>query len=246
MIIHSLISFAIFFVGLEFGFRILRGENENFSAQSTTLTKIGTVFVLVQIFFAISLKSNNFLIFFAQIGLVCAYLARIFFENWQNQRRERDSSLDFMNQIIIRMRSGESFRTSALHLIQEHGRWSKWNAAVVFQPQNKFHSVWPEERMIYQEFLNIHQHPHQALPRLLALREQLNKLSDFRRRSGQVLLQIRMQAVVLLVMQIALSIFVIWKWGLKNQVGLIILASILHAIGLVTLAWMGRKVKWTL
>ncbi len=246
MIINSLISFVIFFVGLEFGFRILRGENENLRAQSATLTKIGTVFVLVQIFFAILLKSNHFLIFFAQIGLVCTYLARIFFENWQNQRRERESSFDFLNQIIIRMRSGESFRSSAHHLIQQHSCWSKWSAAVLFQPQKKFHSVWQEEHLLYREFLNIHQHPHQALPRLLALREQLSKLSDFRRRSGQVLMQIRMQAVVLLVMQIALSIFVIWKWGLKNQVGLLILASVLHALGLLTLALMGRKVKWTL
>lgn len=246
MIINSLISFAIFFVGLEFGFRILRGENEKFRTQGAMLTKIGTAFVLVQIFFAITLKSNNFLIFFAQIGLVCAYLARIFFENWQNRQLERKSSLDFLNQLIIRMRSGESFRASALHLIEENMRWNKWSAAVAFQPQNKFDSVWPEEHLIYQEFINIHKQPHQALSRLLALREQLNKLSDFRRRSGQVLLQVRMQAVVLLFMQIALSIFVIWKWGLKNQVGLLILASVLHLLGILTLTLMGRKVKWTL
>lgn len=246
MIIDSLISFAIFFVGLEFGFRILRGENENFRARRATLTKIGTAFVLVQIFFAISLNSNHFLIFFAQIGLVCAFLARKFFENWQKQLSERQSSLEFLNQIIIRMRSGESFRSSSQLLIQQNARWSKWNGAVVFQPQNNFTSVWQEERLIYQEFVNIHAQPHQAMPRLLALREQLHKLSDFRRRSGQVLLQVRMQAAILLIMQIALSVFVVWKWGLKNQLGLLILASVLHLLGLLTLALMGRKIKWTL
>jgi len=210
------------------------------------MTKIGTVFVLVQIFFALTLKSHNFLLFFAQIGLVCVFLARKFFENWQNQRRELQSSIDLLNQIIIRMRSGESFRASLLHLIPLNTRWSKWNAVVTFQQQNKFHSVWQEEHLLFQEFTNIAKLPHQALPRLLSMREQLGRLSDFRRKSGQVLMQIRMQAAVLFFMQVALSIFVIWKWGLKSQIGLLILASALHIAGVLALILMGRRMKWSL
>ncbi len=242
----QLISFLIFFVGLEFALRISRTIAEDFPNPRTVLTKIGTFIAVCEIFSVKLLPNTIAAAVTTQLLLIIFLLGwkvRTILQEWLTERR---SCLELLTQIIIKIRAGDSFRAAVMKLASENSRWSHWQHAVHFQPQQEVEARTPEERILRDEFEQIQREPHQALSRLVALREQMSKESDFRRRSGQVLLQIRMQAVVLFVLQIALTVFVSTKWGLKQQLPLIIVASLLHVLGVLILLNLGRRIKWSL
>ncbi len=214
--------------------------------RTDALTKIGTFIVSVEIFNAIFLPKSCLYVVFSQILLCIVLLAFQFHLISQESLSQRRSCHELLNHLIIKMRSGESFRSALDKLSAENPRWSRWNHKFSPDLHQSWHEVWSEEQLLRQEFSQIHRESHQAMSRLVALRAQFGKISDFRRRSGQVLLQIRMQAAVLFVMQVALTIFVANRWGVREQLSLFVIASLLHILGVLVLLTMGRRMKWTL
>jgi hypothetical protein len=79
---------------------------------------------------------------------------------------------------------------------------------------------------------------------LRALRKEIKMLEDFRRRSGQVTQQLKMQAIIVTALFSALLLFVIKQFGFQEHRNLIFCTSSTFILGLISIFWMGRRFKW--
>jgi len=77
-----------------------------------------------------------------------------------------------------------------------------------------------------------------------ALRRQLKLMEDFRRRSGQVTEQMKMQALIVTALYLGLLFFVIKQFGFKNHQSLILISGFIFLIGLLWIFLIGRRMKW--
>ena len=86
--------------------------------------------------------------------------------------------------------------------------------------------------------------PVNAVEKLKLYEEKLLIEHDFRRRSGQALLGIRIQAVVMTLLYIAALTYVLITYGFEKNKEAILLSGFLYFLGTVWLQSIGRKIKW--
>ncbi|MBX7232124.1 MAG: hypothetical protein K1X29_08570 [Bdellovibrionales bacterium] len=108
--------------------------------------------------------------------------------------------------------------------------------------QVKGEPVWQE---IQLEFLAIDHQPHQAIQRLQSWRSRLKLTADFRRRSGQVLAQVRLQATLVGVLYVALLLFSLMRGVWRTHAILVGVSMILFLMGVFLIFKMGKKIKWS-
>jgi len=85
----------------------------------------------------------------------------------------------------------------------------------------------------------------QCLEHLENLRHKLQVQSVFRKKAESVLLQIRLQALILVFLYSGLFIFVLYRYGLK-YLNILLFSLCLFIIGLIILSHLGKKIKWTI
>src|SRR5690606_19255086 len=98
--------------------------------------------------------------------------------------------------------------------------------------------------MIVEEFRKIDANSHNSLQRLLSFRHKLRTESDYRRRSGQVVLQIRVQAGILVALYFATAVFVFLQTPASNLGMEILLSFFLFFVGTAIVFLYGRSYKW--
>jgi hypothetical protein len=99
-------------------------------------------------------------------------------------------------------------------------------------------------KTLYEELCRIEKSQSKCVDQLRALRKQIKMMEDFRRRSGQVSMQIRMQASVSAVLYVGLLLFMITQFGFFEYRGLILTSGVLFFGGLVTVFVIGRRSQW--
>ena len=115
---------------------------------------------------------------------------------------------DFLNKVILSMKTGLTFRASCERLLASPSElWEKWLRATLESQVFLEHPAssdlfWWKSHV--DELRSIHQAPHRAMGRLESLRRKLRVASEFRRKSGQALLQARLQMVVMTCLYVAL------------------------------------------
>jgi hypothetical protein len=156
---------------------------------------------------------------------------------------------EILNMIILKMKSQKSFRISFSEVIHESSTATQRilidiRDVVVFSQQNKSIILSAFTQKIIMEFVLADQAPHAALKRLIQFRERLKIQTDFRRKSGQVLQQIRSQSFILTALYIVLFIFVLKRFGFEANQRIIFLSLSLFIIGLGVIFYGGHKIKW--
>ena len=170
---------------------------------------------------------------------------------WYRQWRERESiathQRELIENVILTMRSGKSFRTAlneaAMNL--PDGSLARLLRPWVNSIRQRPPPMPPWWSEMATELLAIEQQSHQALSRLQNWRTRLKFAADFKRRVGQVKVQVRLQAVVVSGIYLALLAFTILR-GSWNQNAMLIgtsLAMFFSGLGLIL--QLGRRIKWT-
>lgn len=241
------------FINFVFGFwilfRCLDKTLVKSLVHSSTLTKIGTLYVVWVVVGVSILKltimtclilvySPLFLLFFGQFGL----------RQWR-EKQVYERVLPFVNNLILQMQSGTSFRESFLLANEFNDPFFMAKMREVFDvvvfSQHLDNQIQHSRLLeVVEEFRFIDNSPHNALQYLKNLRQQLTIEADFRRRSGQVLLQSRLQGLVMTGLYIALLIFMIHRYGWESMVKWVIPSLVLFVLGGVFLFKLGRKMKW--
>lgn len=177
------------------------------------------------------------------------FLAMIGYKNW-HRRKNRDKQLRLLvDSIILEMRAGKSFRsaTAKVACSLQDERLSEllkiWLASSQTQSSRGFDRSWWQT--VQQELCAIDREAHQALSRMQQWRQRLKLQADFGRRFGQVVVQVRLQALVITVLYFAILLFNLFRGAWNHNSELIMVSFSLFVMGLGLIFRLGRKVKWT-
>lgn len=158
--------------------------------------------------------------------------------------------LPLVDQVLLGLQTGSSFRVSLLQAIQGQSPWARqqhleiYNSVVMNGSESRLRSRFLLE--VSTEFREMDRAQNKVVDHVRAFRRQIKMEEDFRRRSGQVSQQIRLQAIIVTFLYVALLIYIISQFGFLAHLGLILFSSSLFALGLALIFMLGRRMKWKL
>ncbi len=239
---------VIVFVICMFVCRIQLRRIQKTNSHDQRLTKIGTVTCLLLptlLFFPIPL-----ILYFPILILHHIFISS-FNEIYERIKLANAQlvCLSALTKIILYMQIGNSLRSSLDKLIHDERdyfwklQWQKLSEIVAFSPQElSFKSR--ILRRFAKDLVCADQLSFQQRDQLIEIRALYRKESDFRRRSGQALLQLRMQAIILFGLHLAVTAFMIHQFGwLKHQI-VFVSSFVLMLSGLFVLLKMGKSKNW--
>jgi hypothetical protein len=163
-------------------------------------------------------------------------------------KRLRDILVPFLDSIILGLQTGKSFRSAFHASIEMQSGWIRHQFMEIYDSMVMSENVIAMKSALLadlqKEFIEIDRSKSRCVDQLRALRKDIKMLEDFRRRSGQVTQQLKMQAIIVTALFVALLVFVIKQFGFQAQKNLIFGASIVFIFGLLTVFLMGRRFKW--
>lgn len=244
-------SIVILFASLSV-IRMLMFIEEQNILNKNALTKIGTVAVL---FIFIAVKNLPESLVMTVVTAFSPIVLLAISPKFLKTIRERYFERDFKNslqQILLSMRSGRSFRSSLTQCVQletniHHKKIMAQVADFVVFTQHKSNQFRAKTlRKVVFELKKADSDPHLSVLRLENLEKWLKIRSEFRRRSGKVLAQIRIQAVVTLTLYFAVSIFMAMAYEFETFRHLFFISLLLMIVGTTCLFTSGRRLRWRL
>ena len=230
-------------------FRILEYWDQVQIVQQSKLTKIGTA--LFAVIFAITIAPMTSEMW----RWICVWLLiggfHVCCESLVLQRESgfREQWVTYLDRLLARMRAGSSLRSALEVLEQEEegfarAKIAQIRASVVFlQHTNSNQNGGKMSEVIRELQIAIHE-SHHSIRRLKNLRRKLSVEVGFRRRSGQVLFQMRIQAWILTGLYLAMLVFVLVRDGSKPGLFWLAGSAVLFLLGLGLLMRLGRGIRW--
>lgn len=235
-------------LGFVFAHRIL-GSSLQKIGLSNLHTRIFLVLAALMItFFIILAPHPSLLWFFIGTFLILLRLLPNFFSRYQ-EKLIHAHTLRLLDHLILNVQSGQSLRASLMLLSRQEPsllRISWQNLAHALAVENSSSSLKSATlKSLFDELSRIEKSQAKCAEQLRSFRRNLKTLEDFRRRSGQVSLQIRMQAAISTLLFVGLLLFMITQFGFYQHQSLILAAGSLFFIGVVTVFVIGRRLQWT-
>ncbi len=243
-----LFAFLLSIFGFTFAYRTFTHFIARDLIDRALMTKIGTTYFASTLALIFFMPTSRFALwcalFFPLVMLAFALSAHV-------SRRSRifqSDALAVLSVLILKMKSGRSFRASLIEVASEcdqrlRVQLSEIASVVAFSQQEKSQND-PFLRELIEEFRLIDQQPHASLRRLSVLREKIRVEDDFRRRSGQVLARLRAQSLVMCVLYACVFAFMSWHFGFRENLRALSFSMMLFVCGV---AWMwagGRRLTW--
>lgn len=245
LVLVNTISVIYFFI------REVKSKFIKLQIKKEKMTKIGILIICYQFLVLVFLLKFNHKITYFILSILPIFLLNFVnkFIIKNNERRFRSEFYHYLKGVSLSMRVGHSFRFSlkdSRYLLSEayRSRVDVIIESVVFTQHKKLdlHSAFEAE--IQREFNKIDASTHQSLKRLSLWMEGIEKKSDFRHKSVQVLHQLYIQAGILSLMYFALLFFVYLNYGLFENIKIILASLFLFILGLTLCFKIGKKIKW--
>lgn len=165
-----------------------------------------------------------------------------------SKRVFRDNFIDILDQIILGMHSGLPFRSAFKAVIQNESGFIKVQLQdilnqIVFPESSKISKEKSIERIV-GEFRDTDKSTSKSLEQLKFFRRQLRQEQEFRRKESQIKESVKAQIGILMILYLALSTFVINRFGFLENKKIILLSLALFVIGLVLMVIIGGKRRW--
>lgn len=241
----SLILFSQLMFGNAFVIRILRKFRERSLVNEHSLTKIGTVTLTIISsigFFPPTRLSLSF-------SLIAVCIFAMLLALFSLHRRQIDALKSnfplFLDRWILNAKLGSSISSARERALKEESAVSQRLLRAVFnstRAENEKHAFLDDYVML--ELKEIGAQTHQAVARLENLRRHLRQTSDFRRKSGQALLQSRIQMITVGALVLALQAYDVRRYGWARVGDLILFSLALSAIGIALMSILARKRRW--
>lgn len=244
----SKVFLFIFFVsGLLFGFRTIIQLLHERLLDRYTLTKIGTLLVLLVVIASAIFSAREMVVIISLILGGFVALAPIV-----AKRRERlfqRACLAAIEETLLAMKSGHGFRQSIEEAIRRCDSFTQQKLLeimqlVAFSPQNCPPQASPFALFLAEELRQVDLKPHRAIQRLEVLRERFKFEQNLRRRSGEAIKQVQMQAVVLSFLYVALLVALSFQVPLYKYKNLIGVSVFMMFLGFAVMVWLLRRFKW--
>jgi hypothetical protein len=153
-----------------------------------------------------------------------------------------------LDSVILGLQSGKSFRQSLHGAIENLSGWQRNQLREIYNfivtSENHIAVKTALLKDLQQELSEIDRSQNRCVEQVRALRRHLKLQENFRRRSGQVTQQIKMQAIIVTALYFALLLFVFVQFGFMNHRFLIISSLFMFVSGLFIIFSVGRRMKW--
>jgi Flp pilus assembly protein TadB len=245
-------AFSLSILGFSFAFRTFTHFIARDLVDRTLMTKIGTAYFASTLALIFFVPTSRFSLWFALFFPLAIAAFSLSAHVSRRSRIFQSDALSVLSILILKMKSGRSFRSSLIEATSEcdqrlRVKLSEIANVVAFSQQEKSTTKDqndPFMRELIEEFRLIDQQPHSSLRRLSVLREKIRVEDDFRRRSGQVLARLRAQSFVMCVLYACVFAFMCWHFGFKANARALCVSAMCFLCGT---AWMwigGRRLKW--
>ncbi len=235
-------------IGCTFMSRTLLKMHRQKIISKNQLTKIGTVSIFIFMLMMFLFRTQFFLIWLISlIMVILLFLAARGLYGYRRLQFEKSIVL-FLDQKILGMQSGNSYRESFRQAVEQSAPlvrpyWQEIYQIVVFSQQSRGLSE-PLMSELTKEFCLIDKSSHKNIERLQFFRRQLRLQQKFRHKSGQALMQIRAQSLLMSLIFIALIVFVGQNFGYKEHIQLLLPATFLFLLASIWIWRAGRVIKW--
>lgn len=179
-------------------------------------------------------------------GLLMVFLPKILLHMRKRQFRRELPFL--LNDMILKMRSGFSFRSAMQSASQNLSEFSrvkveKMTERLILSVEQERESDEMTTKLFF--FLGeSDKHPHLAIQRLTLFRDQLRMEDFFRERVSRALRPLYAQSGLMMLMYIGLLGFVTWQFGWREHSRTILLATILFLSGGYLAILLGGRFRW--
>jgi hypothetical protein len=246
-----LMKFTFIFLGLLFGYRIFKISAAKFSVEKIAMTKIGTIacgFLILSLYFPS--ETTIFYLFIVSFPDLLRFI-RQKTDAWRARRSFKKEFSVVLNEIIVRMSGGASFRQAFLKCIEglnAHSQkfWREIFEIVTFSQQIPVSYSSDFRNLILKEFREADQKPQSALRKLKIFRRRYNLMQNFRHRSGAMTKQTRLQCYIMIGLYLFLSAIVLWNFEWRKSIEMILLSAGLFGAGSLWTLSVGRRLKWNL
>ena len=164
------------------------------------------------------------------------------------ERRLQDVALEFIDQCCLSTASGISFRNSLQRAFSQRNDWFSQQFKlmvqnIIFSNQN-FAEINSFMGQFRNELVRIDQSGHKINEQLKGLRRVLKIEINFRRKSRQILRNLRIQAASLAILYICFVLFLSTQIDLLKYKKILILSIILFLSGFILTFTAGRRIQW--
>lgn len=243
-----LLTFLIIIVGFLLQYRLSQNIFRQFSIsqkQKIDFQIIMLLFFMLMTFIFLAQPATVWL--FIGIILITLIVFPFFFRIYCKKLLKKQL-IHVFDELILLLQSGKSFRSSFLECLQNQNGWIKIQLNEIYAfitTQQDIQSISdPFIRDISIQLIHIDRTKNRTVEQIRALRNQLKLIEDFKRKSAQVSLQIKAQAVVTTVMYILLMIYMGSQFGFKENIFVFTISTITFCIGLGSIFLIGRNLKW--
>ncbi len=243
MIIHALI--LIF--GLLFVLRIYIFNERNRIFDNQILKNSLTIIVFLTLLCCSMLFDRYFFAWIAVVVAILSIVVTIFVTAHFRERKFRQDFVDFIDRLILQVRSGSSFRNSLEVSNTKTPSSSRLKIEKIIEVvhfSQKIETSNAFVREIFEELSSVQRFPHKTLDRLCAFRRKIKIEDDFRRRSGRIVRQVRIQITFLFIMYVGVMIFVGMRFGFIENMKIILWSMALFAVGMAGFFYLGVKKQW--
>lgn len=240
--------FSLSMIGQVLGHRILSVIAQEFAISQHTLRSLMIANVLLISTLAMILHSSPATLWLF-IGIILIslkffpYILRIFL-----LRRLSVTLIPLLDSLILGLQSGKSFRVSLHFAIESQSGWKRNQLREIYNFITTSDASYDTKSALLKDFreelAEIDRSQNRIVDQVKALRRHLKLQENFRRRSGQVTQQIKMQAIIVTALFCALLSFVFVQFGFAENSRLIFSSVLIFILGLFWIFNVGRRMKW--
>ena len=165
-----------------------------------------------------------------------------------SRRVFRQNFVEILDQIILEMQSGHTFRAAFKSIIINTTGFIKVQLQdilnqIIFPENAKNHKEKYLGRIIL-EFKDVDQRTSKSVEQLKYFRAQLRQERDFERKKMQAKESIKAQMIILSVLYLLLGTFIVQKFGFIDNAKIFIVSAALFILGIALIHSIGAIQKW--
>ena len=243
--------FLIKIFGFYTGFRLLKHFATKSIVTSTQMTKIGIAYIFINGLVCM-ITQEEILHWLALFVPLFLFIVFVFIKYISMEKQFCSQFPEFLTKIILKMKTGWSFRKSFEYSCKEAPEIYKERLNgifenVVFSQQENIGKTGPFGLFISQiltEFRLIQRNQHQAIDRLCNFRDCLINERFFRRKSRQIWLHFGAQLGILSIIYWFLWFFICFQYGFYEYKNVFLLSLSFYLVGFLVLFIFFKGNKW--
>lgn len=243
----ALVSFSHLLLGMLFVIRTTQVFRARAVISQEVVTKTGTGLVAMMCSAQFFCAHSPWHAFFADVFL--AFSPLVFFS--LHERRQltimRARVPLFVDRWILNLRLGQSVSAAREAALREESEILKALLRPLFGARSTpraDHVLLPA--FVCREFEIISSSAQSPLGRLENLRLELRRVSEFRHKSGQAVRQTAIQSSLMLILQFALMVFTVQRYGWTRSGDFLVISALLSVFGVALMMRFAKKRRWNL